>query len=228
MNHPFLHRWWPLAAVAVLLAVTALAATHSAPTLRDLNPPAEDAPTLETPQARPPGRPAPPGEVVGGLPSWLGTAVLVALLAVLAGVVLLVVWTLVRDRLRRRVGTARPAVPGPGQASADEVVAALDAGLEDLSDNDRDPRRAIIACWVRLEQAAAAAGTSRQPGDAPADLVGRLLREQRVSGEVLAGFAEVYREARYATTHTVDDRMRAEARAALQRLRADLTVRTGS
>jgi len=32
---------------------------------------------------------------------------------------------------------------------------------------------------------------------------------------------DVYREARYAT-HAVDDRMRAQARSALQRLRADL------
>ena len=64
--------------------------------------------------------------------------------------------------------------------TAEELVAALDAGLEELSDADRDPRRAVIACWVRLEQAAAAAGTPRHPGDTPTDLVGRLLAEQQV------------------------------------------------
>jgi hypothetical protein len=100
-------------------------------------------------------------------------------------------------------------------------VAALDAGLEELSDTDRDPRRAVIACWVRLEDAAAAAGTPRHPGDSPTDLVGRLLAEQRVDAGVLAALLEVYREARYAT-HTVDDQMRSQARSALQRLRADL------
>jgi hypothetical protein len=79
----------------------------------------------------------------------------------------------------------------------------------------------VIACWVRLEQAAAAAGTPRHPGDTPTDLVGRLLAEQQVNSRVLAALLDVYRQARYAT-HTVDDRMRAQAVDALQRLRADL------
>ena len=79
----------------------------------------------------------------------------------------------------------------------------------------------MIACWDRLEQAAAAPGTPRHAGDTPTDLVGRLLAEQNVDARVLAALAEVYREARYAT-HMVDDRMRAQARSALERLRADL------
>jgi hypothetical protein len=132
------------------------------------------------------------------------------------------VWAFVRDQLRRQARRApRPAPAVPSQPTADEVVAALDAGLEELSDTDRDPRRAVIACWVRLEQAAAAAGTPRHPGDTPTDLVSRLLAEQRVDARLLSALRDVYREARYAT-HTVDDRMRAEARGALQRLRTDL------
>ncbi len=103
------------------------------------------------------------------------------------------------------------------------MVAALDAGLADLSDTDRDPRRAVIACWVRLEQAAATAGTPRRPDDTATDLVGRVLREQRVDPEVLASFAQVYRVARYAGS-AVDEHMRAQAQAALRRLRADLTA----
>ena len=83
-------------------------------------------------------------------------------------------------------------------------------------------------CWVRLEDAAAAAGTPRHPGDSPTDYVGRLLAEQRVDAGVLAALLAVYREARYAT-HTVDDQMRQQARSALQRLRADLGAsRTGA
>ena len=105
--------------------------------------------------------------------------------------------------------------------TAEDLIDALDAGLEELSDADRDPRRAVIACWVRLEQAAAAAGTPRHPGDTPADLVGRLLAEQQVDSQVLAALLEVYRQARDAT-HTVDDQMRQQARSALQRLRTDL------
>src|SRR5262245_44268779 len=134
----------------------------------------------------------------------------------------MVVWALVRDQIRRR---ARKRASGTTQRreprTAEELVAALEAGLEELSDADRDPRRAVIACWVRLEQAAAAAGTPRHPGDSPTDLVGRLLREQQVDAQVLAALLDVYRQARYAT-HTVDDQMRVQARSALERLRADL------
>jgi hypothetical protein len=105
-------------------------------------------------------------------------------------------------------------------------VAALDAGLDRLGDRDTDPRRAVIACWVRLEDAAAAAGTPRHPGDTPTDLVARLLAAHRVSRPVLDEFAAVYREARYAT-HVVDERMRAAAVRSLSHLRAELTVREG-
>jgi hypothetical protein len=134
----------------------------------------------------------------------------------------LVVVALLRDQARRRARRSGTRTARRDQGNtADELVAALDAGLEELSDTDRDPRRAVIACWVRLEQAAAAAGTLRHPGDSPTDLVGRLLREQRVDGNVLAALLDVYRQARYAT-HTVDDEMRRQAITALERLRADL------
>jgi hypothetical protein len=137
-----------------------------------------------------------------------------------------VIWAVVRDQLRRRARRdRRPAAAQPAPNTAEDLVAALDAGIEELSDADRDPRRAVIACWVRLEQAAAAAGTRRLPGDSPTDLVGRLLAEQRVDARVLAALLEVYRQARYAT-HTVDDQMRAQARSALERLRADLGALT--
>lgn len=221
-----LRRWWPLAALVGLLLLAALAATRSTPQLERIQPKVDVVPTLAE---RPPGEtppsalPAAPPEVSGGLPDAAGPIAL-AVLGVLAIILLgLVVVALVRDALRRRGGRivrrrpVTPAVP----TTAEDLVAALDAGLLDLSDTDVDPRRAVIACWVRLEQAAADAGTPRHPGDTPTDLVGRLLTEQNVDASALAALAEIYREARYAT-HTVDDRMRAGARSALQRLRADL------
>ncbi len=235
MDLAFLRRWWPPVAVAALLAFAALTAAHSSPRLDRVEPPVDIVPTLprfdrpvaEQAAASPASEPsAGPAGGDAGLPDWAGTAALGLLVALVAGIVVLVVWTVVRDRLGRVTGSSTP-TGAPRQRAADEVVAALDAGLDDLSDADRDPRRAVIACWVRLEQAAAAAGTPRRPGDTPTDLVSRLLREQRVSADVLAGFAEVYREARYAT-HTVDDRMRAGARSALHRLRADLTAGAAS
>ena len=227
MDLAALRRWWPLAAVLGLLFLAALAATRSEPQLERINPAAE--PSVDD---GPPLLPAQPLQTptggggtspqADGLPGWIGTAAMVVLAIAALVVIALLIWAIIRDQARRRARRAGRLVPVAEEPrTAEDLVAALDAGLEELSDADRDPRRAVIACWVRLEQAAAAAGTTRHAGDSPTDLVGRLLREQRVDAAVLAALLEVYRQARYAT-HTVDDQMRAQARSALQRLRADL------
>jgi hypothetical protein len=232
MDLAALRRWWPFAVVAALLGVAALAAGHSslevgrvesqfersvAPAQEDFSEPVE--PTFS---------PQPEEEVAaaetGELPGWIMPLAAGLCLLVVLVIVGLVVWTLLRDVLRKRrqkvVFRDETRLP---VAAAQDVVAALDAGLFDLSDSDADPRRAVIACWLRLEQAAAAAGTPKQIGDSPTDLVSRLLQAHAVSADVLAALADVYREARYAT-HTVDDRMRVQARSALQRIRTELTA----
>jgi hypothetical protein len=230
MDLAALRRWWPLAAILGLLFLASLAATRSQPQLERINPaaaPSEEAapllPTrpLATPNADEGADRAP--EAPAGLPSWVGTAAIVVLSIAALVLIALVVWAILRDQTRRRARRAGQREPERQEEArtAEDLVAALDAGLEELSDTDRDPRRAVIACWVRLEQAAAAAGTLRLAGDSPTDLVGRLLREQRVDARVLAALLEVYRQARYAS-HSVNDQMRERARSALQRLRADL------
>jgi ABC-type transporter Mla MlaB component len=225
MDPAALRRWWPLAAVVALLFLAALAATRSEPHLERVDtaaPSTEPAPLLPpAPDETVAGGRAPGAATETGLPGWVGTVALTVLAVAGLVVIALMVWAIVRDQARRRARRAgrSPVVTEP--RTAQDLVAALDAGLEELSDTDRDPRRAVIACWVRLEQAAAAAGTRRHAGDSPTDLVGRLLREQRVDAGVLAALLEVYRQARYAT-HTVDDQMRRQAVSALQRLRTDL------
>ena len=243
MTRNFLRRVWPLAVVAALLALASLAAGHSALQFRQIEPTVKDAPGLPDYQAPPsPVVPtATPSTVASSdgarIPGWILTAAMVLGVVLVTALFGLLLRMLIRDLLRRRSTRPRRAgTKGPRQMperTAAEVVAAVDAGLVDLSDSDADPRRAVIACWVRLEQAASAAGVPRQIGDTPTDLVTRLLRGDQtgpggtggpviVSVDVLAAFAHVYREARYAT-HTVDERMRAQARSALTRLRAELT-----
>jgi hypothetical protein len=228
MDLAALRRWWPLAAVVVLLALSGLAAAHSTAQLERIEQAesvGDAAPQGEAPPPQDEVVVAPSGDVPEGLPSWLGLAALGVLGLLLLMVIVLVVRALLKDRVRTRRAPRRP--QPTAQNAADEVVAALEAGLLDLSDADTDPRRAVIACWVRLEQAAAAAGTPRRPDDTATDLVGRLLAEQNVSADVLGGFAAVYREARYAT-RVVDERMRVDARAALHRLREDLSAGVGN
>ncbi|SNS89747.1 protein of unknown function [Asanoa hainanensis] len=231
MDLASLRRWWPLALVVGLLGLAALAAGHSSLQIGQVEakPAAEQAQGGQEDFSQPVQPSFPPEEEVAAaepreLPGWLAPAAGVLCAAVVLVVVVLVIWILVRDglrRLRKRpVKYADPAAPAPDAA---QVVAAVEAGLTDLSDTDGDPRRAVIACWLRLEQAAAAAGTPKQVGDSPTDLVARLLHAHQISADVLAALANVYREARYAT-HTVDDRMRTQARTALQRIRTELTA----
>ncbi|WP_067496283.1 DUF4129 domain-containing protein [Actinoplanes sp. TFC3] len=226
MDLAALRRWWPLVAVIMLLSIAALAATRSAPQLERFNPdalPEESAVPLLPPTPEPiASQSLKPVEAAGGLPDWVGTAAWIVLAIAGVLVVSLVIWALFRDVARRR-GRRRGkrAAKRTDVRTAEDLVAAVDAGLQELSDSDRDPRRAVIACWVRLEDAAAAAGTPRHAGDSPTDLVARLLAEQRLEAAVLTPFAHVYRQARYAT-HTVDNQMRQQARTALERLRTDL------
>jgi hypothetical protein len=230
MDLASLRRWWPLAAVALLLGFAALAAGNSSLRIGRVESSAPQVPAAEdfSKPVEPSFSPPPEREIVAAepreLPSWLlpvaagiGTLVVLVIVALLARALLRAM--LARPRRAPRFEEDRR----PEAASADEVVAAVEAGLVELSDADTDPRRAVIACWLRLEQAAAAAGTPRQVGDSPTDLVGRLLSAHEVSADVLAALAQAYREARYATRN-VEDRMRVQARSALQRIRAELTA----
>jgi hypothetical protein len=233
MDLAALRRWWPFAIVAALLGLAALAAGHSslevgrveaqvgsavAPAQEDFSKPIE--PTFS---------PQPEEEIAAAetseLPAWFVPLAAGLCSAVVLVIVGLVGWTLLRDVLRKRRQKVvfRDETRLPAAAAAQDVVAALDAGLVDLSDSDADPRRAVIACWLRLEQGAAAAGTPKEIGGNHTDLVSRLLQAHAVSADVLAALADVYREARYAT-HTVDDRMRVQSRSALQRIRTELTA----
>ncbi|BCJ58533.1 DUF4129 domain-containing protein [Micromonospora endophytica] len=236
MATEFLRRFWPLATVIGLLAVVTLAAANSSIGASRVPPVAKDAPfVLQYPTENPPSSiAAEPREAAEStrtqLPSWLGPAMLVLLGAVLLAIFGYLLWSLARG-VAHRVTRRLPTSPArrSAEGTAREVVAAVDAGLTELDDRSTDPRTAVIACWVRLEEAAGAAGVPRLTGDTPTDLVTRLLRGDEsagvpaiVSADVLGEFAHVYREARYAT-RPVDERTRDQARAALRRLRGELT-----
>ncbi|MER7004604.1 DUF4129 domain-containing protein [Dactylosporangium sp. NPDC000555] len=225
------NRWLPVLGVVAVLAVAALAASMSSPEVTKVPVPppntAPPSPVVRTTQidfdAGPPSTRAPG---TGELPAWLtyvAMALCVVLVAVLVGSL---VWFLLRHRAPKRPSRlfVEPEQPKPmaGADAGEEVMAAVEAGLVDLSDTDADPRRAVIACWVRLERAAAAAGTPRLAGDSPTELVTRLLAAHQVSRPTLEGFAEVYREARYAT-HPVGERSRQDAIDALRQIRAELS-----
>ncbi|MEV6523739.1 DUF4129 domain-containing protein [Longispora sp. NPDC051575] len=225
----WLWRWGPLVVVVALLGAVAAAAARTGVQATKL-------PPLTRPSARPSHTPVddgtlPPdgngagsgGDTAGGLPDWVWMTVLGLVAAILVSVVVAVLWTVVKDNVRIRVRpyTALNPVAATPEARAEEVRAAVQAGLDALDDLG-DPRRAVIACWLGLEAAAAEVGTIRQTGDTPTELVGRLLAEHHVTGGVLGDFVELYRLARYAP-HVVDEDMRLRARAALAQLHDELS-----
>jgi hypothetical protein len=223
-----LRRIGPLLAVGALLGAAAVAAALATPQITSVpvpqliqsgHPPPANTPAGAVSQPPGAGRMQPDTQ----LPGWVGVLVTVLCIGIVGAIVAVIIWMVFRDSLVNRKGRLVPEeeqAPDP-VVSRDQVLAAVDAGLSGLADDETDPRRAVIACWVRLEEAAASAGTPRHPGDSPTDLVLRLLAAHQVSAPVLYPLAEVYRLARYAT-HTVDAGMRDRARTALRQLRAEL------
>lgn len=216
-----------LAAVVLLFGVVAWVAAVTDPQIARVPPPSFELAEVPDGAARPSQLTSPRPRVVadtrgGGILRVLALVATAMLLVGLLAVLLALVWQAVRDQVTvRRTGsqkvTERHAAP-----DAEPVRAAVAAGLDDLALDGTDPRSAVIACWLRLERAAASAGTPRERSDTPADLVARMLAQHQVSGPVLDRFAEVYRRARYAPEE-VGEAMREEARAALRLLHAELT-----
>jgi hypothetical protein len=228
------NRWLPVLAVIAVLGIAAVAAATSSPEISklpvpplDTSPPVpSDLPT-HTAVATAQADAATDQASSFAFPDWVTytAGVLCVLVLVVAAGVL--VWSLLRngDPKRKARLFVEPKQPTPmADDGGAEVIAAVDAGIVELSDTDTDPRRAVIACWVRLERAAAAAGTPREPGDSPTDLVTRLLAGHQISRPTLEGLALVYREARYAT-HAIGERSRQGAIEALRQLRAELALR---
>ena len=69
---------------------------------------------------------------------------------------------------------------------------------------------AIVACWVRLEEAAAGAGVARRPSETPAELTVRLLSRFDVPEDAVDRLLALYRQARYSRRRmSADDRQAA-------------------
>jgi len=148
----------------------------------------------------------------------------VAALVALAGYA---AWTQIRrdgggGLVRRRPRPPRqPPPPPPDRPTVESLTEAVDVGLRRLDEGE--PSDAVIACWVQLEQAAAAAGTARRPSETPAQLVTRVLAQHLVTRETLEQLVGLYREARY-SGHVLGPGARAQARTALERVRGELTA----
>jgi hypothetical protein len=141
----------------------------------------------------------------------------VAVLLVVGALVYLVGRAVVRAV--RLTSTTRLAELPPHEApptGSRAVAEAVDEGLEALAGGPVDD--VIVACWVRLEDAAAAGGAGRRPSETPAELAVRVLEGFRAPPASVDRLLDLYRAARY-SRHPLGEDDRAAAIAALADIR---------
>jgi hypothetical protein len=101
-----------------------------------------------------------------------------------------------------------------------EFESLLEDTLADLH-AEKDPRKAIIAAYARMERLFATYGIPRRPTEAPMEYLDRILGELRASGSALKRLTALFQWAKF-SDHSVDAAMRGEAIEALTRVRDEL------
>jgi membrane protease YdiL (CAAX protease family) len=139
--------------------------------------------------------------------TWLPIIAVVALAVVGIGA-----WYLV-SRNRRTEARAQKAV-------AEALAAAIDDTLDDLR-AEKDPRKAVIAAYARLELVLAAHGYARQPSEAPGEYLSRILPSLAVERRSVRRLTDLFTRAKF-STHEVDAAMKDEAIDALSTVRDEL------
>jgi membrane protease YdiL (CAAX protease family) len=139
---------------------------------------------------------------------WPVVAV-VALLAV-AGMAL---WLSARGRRAAMAPAATPA-----EALADVLAETLD----DLR-TERDPRRAVIAAYARMERGLAASGLPRSEAEAPEEYLARVLDDIEISPRAAGRLTALFAWARF-SVHDVRPEMKDEAIETLEQVQRELAA----
>jgi hypothetical protein len=168
-------------------------------------PPTPDVPTGGA-QA-PAGRGSPPASVDLG---WLLVPI-----AVTAGV-LTPAALVIRRRRSRRDRAAHP----DDASTLGRAVRASIAALE----SERDPRRAILRAYERMEQAFETVEIVRGRDETASEFLGRATRRLALSGDAAATLTERFEEVRY-STHEITEADREDALASLRRVERELAER---
>ncbi len=114
-----------------------------------------------------------------------------------------------------------------GVEDDEELVALLEASGEDVRYRalaEGDPRNAVVACWVALEDAVRRSGLRQDLSETAAELTRRVLSRWDVDATAIRELSETYREARF-SRHPVSEQQRDRAVAALERIHEDLRRR---
>jgi hypothetical protein len=211
---------------AVALVVLASAGGSVQPVSQStLSPTPRELPTT-TPKAgiTPPTALAPPEGKEGesrDLPAWVTALLQAVFYAISTLLVLFLIRALYRFLHKVELPSGTEEDTDWERMKIQRLAEAVESGLTAVDSGTATD--GVIACWVALEDAAASAGVPREPSETPAEFTVRVLGVGAVSEPELLRLAQLYREARY-STHGSSEEARAEARAALLRLRDDLSA----
>jgi hypothetical protein len=112
--------------------------------------------------------------------------------------------------------------PEPDDEAA--LAAALDEVLADTLDDlraERDPRKAVIQAYARMERTFAAYGVARDPAETPLEYVARALQTLSVAPVAVRRLSLLFERAKF-SPHRVDTVMKDDAIETLVALRAEL------
>ena len=101
-----------------------------------------------------------------------------------------------------------------------ELERMLDETLDDLH-RERDPRRAVIAAYARMERSLGTYGLPRRPAEAPLEYLGRVLAELTGSAAAARRLTRLFERAKF-SEHSIDARMKEDAIEAVGSVRDEL------
>lgn len=111
-------------------------------------------------------------------------------------------------------------VPTEAELAA-QLSAVLDDSLDDLR-AEKDPRRAVIATYARMERTLAGAGLPRAESETPLEYLGRVLRELlNTSADAVSRLTALFERAKF-SPHEIDSSMKRDAINALVAVRDEL------
>jgi Domain of unknown function (DUF4129) len=143
-------------------------------------------------------------------------AATIAAVALLAAA-LLVLGAVGLAQLRKRRQRAAP-------TEEEAVMSAVEESLDDLR-RERDVRRAIIACYARMERSLERAGSGRRPAEAPFDYLVRILERITANGRAARTLTELFERAKFSVEPMVEADKQ-QAISALELLRAEVSSAT--
>jgi hypothetical protein len=141
-------------------------------------------------------------------PEFVWWAVLVLAALVVAG---FAIWYVTLRRQVRRLA---------GDAASGALALMFDETLDDLR-AEKDPRRAVIAAYARLEHVLAAHELGRRPAEAPQEYLQRILPKLELARGSVRRLTDLFTRAKF-SSHDVDAAMKEDAIGALTTARDEL------